>query len=195
MKAPRRIVTGHNAAGQSVVAIDTVMTPTIEKPELGVAFFEVWNTADSPVTVDNGADPTAARGLQIEPPEQGSIIRFVDFGPKQAVAAGAPAMTREMAQAAFALVGSAHASTWKPGSPHPMMHRTESIDYGIVVHGEIVLVLDDGSRTHLKTGDVVVQRGTDHAWENPSETSPARMAFILLDGAFSPDVRKLIEKA
>ncbi len=194
MKAPRRIVTGHDANGKSVVAIDTVMKPTIEKPELGVAFFEVWNTAGSPVNIDNGKDPTD-RQLQIHPPQQGSIIRFVDFGPKQAVAAGTPPMTKEMAQAAFAMVGSAHASTWKPGSPHPLMHRTESVDYGIVVHGEIVLVLDDGSRTHLKAGDVVVQRGTDHAWENPSETNPARMAFILLDGAFSPEIAKLIAKA
>lgn len=194
MKTPRRIVTGHDTSGKSVVAIDTVMRPTIEKPELGVAFYEVWNTSGSPVTVDNGKDPTD-RPLQIEPPEKGSIIRFVDFGPKQVVAANSPPMSKEMAQAAFALVGSAHASTWKPGSPHPMMHRTESVDYGIVVFGEIVLVLDDGSRTHLQAGDVVVQRGTDHAWENPSTTNPARMAFILLDGAFSPDMRKLIEKA
>lgn len=191
MKAPRRIVTGHNAAGQSVVAIDTVMKPTIERPEIGVAFFEVWNTAGSPATVDNGKDPTD-RQLQIEPPEKGSIIRFVDFGPKQNAR---PPMTKEIAEAAFALVGSGHASTWKPGSPHPLMHRTESVDYGIVVHGEIVLVLDDGSRTHLQAGDVVVQRGTDHAWENPSETNPARMAFILLDGAFSPEIAKLIAKA
>ncbi|MEK9968747.1 MAG: cupin domain-containing protein, partial [Ferrovibrio sp.] len=151
----------------------------------------VWNTSSSPATVDNGKDPTG-RQLQIEPPEKGSIIRFVDFGPKQSTS---PAMTRELAQAAFALVGSSHASTWKPDSPHPMMHRTESVDYGIVVFGEIVLVLDDGSRTHLKAGDVVVQRGTDHAWENPSETSPARMAFILLDGAFSPEIAKLFKKA
>lgn len=192
MRKPRRIVTGHNPQGKSIVALDTVMTPAIERPELGVAFFEVWNTAGSPVTVDNAADPTVARKLQIEPPKQGSIIRFVDFGPKQA---NAPAMTREMAQAAFAMVGSAHASTWKPDSPHPMMHRTESVDYGIVVFGEITLVLDDGSETHLQAGDVVVQRGTDHAWENRSPTNPARMAFILLDGAFSPDLRKLIEKA
>lgn len=191
MKAPRRIVTGHNAAGQSVVAIDTVMKPTIERPEIGVAFYEVWNTAGSPATVDNGMDPTD-RTLQIEPPEKGSIIRFVDFGPKQTTR---PPMTREIAEAAFALVGSGHASTWKPDSPHPMMHRTESVDYGIVVHGEIVLVLDDGSRTQLQAGDVVVQRGTDHAWENPSETNPARMAFILLDGAFSPEIAKLLKNA
>lgn len=190
-RTPRRIVTGHDANGKSVVAMDTAMQPTLEKPEIGVAFYEIWNTGGSPARVDNGADPTI-RPLQIEPPKQGSIIRFVDFGPKQAAR---PAMTREMAEAAFALVGSGHASTWKPDSPHPMMHRTESVDYGIVVFGEIVLVLDDGSRTHLKAGDVVVQRGTDHAWENPSETNPARMAFILLDGAFSPEIAKLIEKA
>lgn len=190
-RTPRRIVTGHDADGKSVVAMDTAMQPTLEKPEIGVAFYEIWNTSGSPVRVDNGTDPTS-RPLQIEPPKQGSIIRFVDFGPKQATR---PAMTREMAEAAFALVGSAHASTWKPESPHPMMHRTESVDYGIVVFGEIVLVLDDGSRTHLKAGDVVVQRGTDHAWENPSENNPARMAFILLDGAFSPEIAKLIEKA
>lgn len=190
-RTPRRIVTGHDANGKSVVAIDTAMQPTLEKPEIGVAFYEIWNTAGSPVRVDNGVDPTA-RPLQIEPPKQGSIIRFVDFGPKQTTR---PPMTREMAEAAFALVGSAHAATWKLDSPHPMMHRTESVDYGIVVFGEIVLVLDDGSRTHLQAGDVVVQRGTDHAWENPSEINPARMAFILLDGAFSPEIAKLIEKA
>lgn len=188
MHPPRRIVTGHNPQGRSVVAIDTVMAPTLAKPEIGVAFFEVWNTLGSPAPVDNGPDPTG-RKLQIEPPKQGSIIRFVDFGPKQP---DAPPMTREMAEAAFALVGSGHASTWKPDSPHPLMHRTESVDYGIVIHGEITLILDDGSETHLKAGDVVVQRGTDHAWENRSPTNPARMAFILLDGQFSPEVAKLI---
>lgn len=191
MRKPRRIVTGHDQAGKSVVAIDSVLEPALDKPELGVAFFEIWNTAGSPARIDNGPDPTAGRKLQIEPPKQGSIVRFVDFGPYQA---DKPPMSREMAQAAFALVGSAHASTVKEGSPHPMMHRTESVDYGIVVEGEITLILDDGSETHLQAGDVVVQRGTDHAWENRSD-KPARMAFILLDGAFSPEIAKLIKKA
>ena len=189
-RPPRRIVTGHDAQGKSVVAMDAVLKPALERPEIGVAFFELWNTAGSPVSVDNGPDPTS-RKLQIEPPKQGSIIRFVDFGPKQAEAAP---ITRETAEAAFALVGSGHASTWKPDSPHPMMHRTESVDYGIVIEGEITLILDDGSQTHLQAGDVVVQRGTDHAWENRSATRPARMAFILLDGAFSPEIAKLLKK-
>ena len=63
-----------------------------------------------------------------------------------------------------------------------MMHRTETLDYGIVLEGEIYLVLDD-SETLLKPGDVVIQRGTNHAWSNRSDRV-CRMAFILLDGRF-----------
>ena len=69
-----------------------------------------------------------------------------------------------------------------PGVVSPV-HRTQSVDYGIVLSGEVVLVLDD-SETLLRPGDVVVQRGTSHRWENRSAET-ARMAFILVDGAFS----------
>jgi len=186
-KSPRRIVTGHDRTGKSVVAIDTVLRPKVSNPERGVDFYEIWNTAGSPAPVDNGADPTE-RPLTIPPPKLGSIIRYVDFAPEPA---GMQQMDAEAAKAAFATVGTAHASTWKAGK-HPMMHRTETVDYGIVVEGEIVLILDD-TETHLKAGDIVVQRGTDHAWANRSN-KPARMAFILLDGAFSPELRKLLEK-
>ena len=67
-----------------------------------------------------------------------------------------------------------------PGAGSPM-HRTRTVDYGIVLDGEVVLVLDDGE-TVLRAGDVVVQRGTNHRWENRAGT-PARVAFILIDGA------------
>ena len=70
-----------------------------------------------------------------------------------------------------------------PGAVSPM-HRTQTVDYGIVIEGEMVLVLDD-SETVLRAGDVVVQRGTNHRWENRSGTT-ARVAFILIDGAFTP---------
>ena len=72
-----------------------------------------------------------------------------------------------------------------PGVVSPM-HRTQSVDYGIVLSGEMVLVLDDSERV-LRAGDVVVQRGTDHRWENRSEAT-ARMAFILVDGAFTTEL-------
>ncbi|WP_370151946.1 cupin domain-containing protein [Ferrovibrio sp.] len=186
-RSPRRIVTGHDAGGKSVVAIDTVLAPKISNPERGVDFYEIWNTADSPAPVDNGADPTD-RPLTIPPPPQGSIIRYVDFAPESEATR---ALDAEAAKAAFAMVGTAHASTWQSGR-HPMMHRTETVDYGIVLEGEITLVLDD-TETRLQAGDIVVQRGTDHAWANRSNR-PARMAFILLDGAFSPELRKLLEK-
>ena len=72
-----------------------------------------------------------------------------------------------------------------PGVASPV-HRTQSVDYGIVLSGEVVLVLDD-SETLLRPGDVVVQRGTSHRWENRSAET-ARMAFILVDGAFTPEL-------
>jgi len=71
------------------------------------------------------------------------------------------------------------------------MHRTASIDYGIVLEGEVHLVLDDGSATLLHAGDVVIQRGGDHAGENRAAT-PARMAFMLVDGTFSDESRQLV---
>jgi quercetin dioxygenase-like cupin family protein len=76
-----------------------------------------------------------------------------------------------------------------PGVVSPV-HRTQSVDYGIVLDGEMVLVLDD-SETVLRAGDVVVQRGTSHRWENRSART-ARMAFILVDGAFSPELLDLL---
>ena len=72
------------------------------------------------------------------------------------------------------------------------MHRTESIDYGIVLEGQITLVLDD-SEVELKQGDIVVQRGTNHAWSNRSGAL-CRMAFILLDGRYAPEIKVALEK-
>jgi quercetin dioxygenase-like cupin family protein len=78
----------------------------------------------------------------------------------------------------------------EPRSRSPM-HRTETIDYGIVLAGEVTLVLDDGSETRLGAGDVIVQRGTDHAWVNPTD-APSRMAFVLVGGSFTDELRSLI---
>jgi mannose-6-phosphate isomerase-like protein (cupin superfamily) len=153
----------------------------------GTVFHEVWSTAATPAPLDNGADPTTGP-LTLPPPKLGTRIRFVDIPPDTAefLAHGAAKM-----QDAFAQIGDTHASTVRKDSPHPLMHRTESIDYGIVIEGELTLVLDDSEVT-LKPGSVVVQRGTNHAWANRSGR-PCRMLFILVEGQYAPAIRRALD--
>lgn len=100
-------------------------------------------------------------------------------------------MDADRAREVLKTVGLAHDTHRVQPGRHPLMHRTQSIDYGIVLEGEIVLVLDDQEVT-LRAGDVVVQRGTIHAWNNRSD-APCRIAFILIDGRFDPVLAAAIE--
>lgn len=184
-----RVVTGHDAGGKAIVASDAALPTVVEIAAIpGTVFHEVWSTTGSPAPVDNGADPT--RGpLMLTPPKHGTRIRFVDMPPDTAeyLAHGGARM-----QEAFSQIGDRKASTVKADSPHPLMHRTESVDYGIVIDGEVTLVLDD-SEVLLKTGSVVVQRGTNHAWANRSGR-PCRMLFVLVDGAYDAGVAAALGK-
>jgi mannose-6-phosphate isomerase-like protein (cupin superfamily) len=176
-----RVVTGHDARGKAIVASDGPLPTVVEIAAIpGTVFHEVWSTAGAPARVDNGADPTTGP-LTLPPPAHGTRVRFVDIPPDsdEFLAHGAARM-----QDAFTQVGDAKASTVKADSPHPLMHRTESVDYGIVIEGEMTLVLDD-SEVLLKPGSVVVQRGTNHAWANRSGR-PCRMLFVLIDGCYDP---------
>jgi naringenin degradation protein FdeH len=83
-------------------------------------------------------------------------------------------------------MGNEQASTFSHNRRHPFMHRTESVDYAVVLEGEITMLLDD-SEVHLKTGDVVIQRGTNHAWSNRSG-SPVKMLYVLIDGEFDEEL-------
>jgi quercetin dioxygenase-like cupin family protein len=156
VSAARRVVTGHDAGGRSVVLEDGPTPRTHAVP--GAVFHELWNTTASPVPLDpeEPREPTD-RPVVTPPGPNGTIVRIVDFEPRSR-------------------------------SP---MHRTETVDYGIVLSGELTLVLDDGSETPLRRGDVVVQRGTAHAWVNPSAES-AQMVFVLVDGRFSDELRALL---
>ncbi|OYT90543.1 MAG: cupin [Burkholderiales bacterium PBB3] len=178
-----RIVTGHDASGKAVVAFSGGLSTVQEIAAVpGTVFHEVWSTAGTPVVVDNGADPTLG-ALTLPPPEYGTRIRFVDIPPDtpEVIEQGAARM-----KDAFLQLGDSGASTVEATSPHPLMHRTESVDYGIVIEGEIVLIMDD-SEVLLKQGSVVVQRGTNHAWANRSG-KPCRMLFVLLDGCYDPAI-------
>ena len=177
----RRVVTGHDADGQAIIAADGRLPTIVELSAVpGTIFHEVWSTQGSPARIDNGPDPSIGP-IQLPPPRHGTRIRFVDIPPdtEDFLRHGTEKM-----KDAFHQIGDAGASTVKAGSPHPLMHRTETIDYGIVIAGEITLVLDNGE-TLLKEGDVVIQRGTNHAWANRSG-KPCRMLFILVDGIFDP---------
>lgn len=181
--AIHRVVTGHDAQGNAVVASDGPLPVVTElKAVPGTVFHEVWCTTGAPAPVDNGADPTVGP-LMLPPPKHGTRIRFVDIPPDTPELL---ARSAESVRAGFSEIGDAAASTAKAGAPHPLMHRTETVDYGVVIEGELTLVLDKGE-VQLKPGSVVVQRGTNHAWANRSG-KPCRMLFVLVDGSYEPTI-------
>ena len=170
LKPIRRVVTGHNAKGKSVILSDGpsphVMTIP-GNPSFGMT--NLWITDRMPA--DNAGDKdAAARPIVLEPPANGSILRVVEFPPDRTLAS----FDRN---AAFSAMGASHAMD-KDASRHPGMHKTDTVDYAIVLSGEIWALMDEGE-TLLRAGDILVQRGTNHAWSNRSE-APCLVAFILI---------------
>jgi mannose-6-phosphate isomerase-like protein (cupin superfamily) len=184
-----RVVTGHDDKGKAIVCSSGPLPSVVEIAAIpGTVFHEVWSTAAAPALVGNGPDPTLGP-LMLPPPEHGTRIRFVDIPPDtpEFLAHGAARM-----KDAFTQAGDAAVSTVKADSPHPLMHRTESVDYGVVIEGELTLVLDD-SEVQLRPGSVVVQRGTNHAWANRS-ARPCRMLFVLVDGRYDSAVAQALAR-
>jgi mannose-6-phosphate isomerase-like protein (cupin superfamily) len=178
-KAVRRVVTGHDAEGRSIVQQDGAPPRVVTLGgEAGTTFHELWNTRATPAPIDRASGEPAEPGISLLPPKGGTRIRILDIPPDDGAVAALP---REAVRALFEAIGAGHALAKDP--PHPLMHRTETIDYGIVIEGELVLILD-GGETLVRAGDVVVQRGTSHAWANRSD-SKARIAFVLIDGEFT----------
>jgi hypothetical protein len=165
MSAVRRIVTGHDAAGKSVFLSVGEPPQFHGRPPGPVAFYELWNTAPTPVriTAVEDREPNDRLPLRLPPDAGGTIIRILDLHP-------------------------GHVEALKPRADgrHSGMHRTQTVDYGIMIAGSLWLLLDD-AEVLCEPGDVVIQRGTVHAWENRSDTV-ARIAFVLIDAVFDPDL-------
>jgi quercetin dioxygenase-like cupin family protein len=162
-RLPRRVVTGHDTGGRSVFASDEPV-PAAHATPGGTLFYELWATDAAPAPINAGPANAGPGGA----------------GPGGAAApdpAGGPPRVAPAPNGTMLRI-----NEMPPGASSPM-HRTRTVDYGIVLDGEVMLVLDD-SETVLRAGDVVVQRGTSHRWENRSD-APARVAFILIDGAFA----------
>ena len=180
----RRVVTGHDKEGKAVVISDGP-APAVRINPLrpGHISVDLWQTDAMPVTLRReNADPTGGP-KQIHPPGGGTVFRISELAPEPAEVRN---MDPEKAREVFRAMGNAGAATFGRGGRHPMMHRTESIDYAVVLEGEITLVLDDQD-VQLKAGDVVIQCGTNHAWRNHSD-KPCKMLYVLIDGKFDPEL-------
>jgi hypothetical protein len=175
----RRVVTGWDANGKSIITSDGP-TPVVHTNSMrpGFSSSEVWVTDGVPAKTRETHEPTD-RPRSIEPPTGGTVCRIAELPPDTTWHGK---IDRAKAVAAYAEFGSKHAVDGNENAPHPFMHKTETVDYGIVLSGEIWMVMDD-TETLLRAGDVAVQRGTNHAWSNRSK-EVCRMAFILIDGTW-----------
>ena len=160
----RRVVTGHDERGKSVVLSDSSPPQhhSMRGAAIGADFYEMWNDSRPvPSLTSIEAREPNEREFTIMP-VSGHLFRIIDVYPPQL------------------------------GGKRTVMHRTKSLDYAVVIEGEVVLVLED-SEVLLKKGDVVVQRGTNHAWENRSDKI-TRMAFFHVDSEFSQELLDKLPK-
>jgi len=167
----RRVVTGHDASGKAVVLSDSIASNVRTRPASGTSSTLLWVTDTTPAVLSDGDDP-AQRDIGIMPPMTGSILRIVEYPPESARAAKSDELVRER------LDERQSGLQRNPSHRHSGMHRTESIDYAIVLSGEIDMLLDE-SEVHLKAGDIVIQQGTYHAWANRGSL-PCAIAFVLI---------------
>ncbi|MBC2777874.1 cupin domain-containing protein [Parasphingopyxis marina] len=159
----RRVVTGHDANGKSVILEDgpPPQNHPMQGEGVGADFIEIWNAPEPvPTLTAEQAEPND-RNFTIMPPS-GHLIRIIEMYPESM------------------------------GGQRTVMHRTRTLDYMVVIEGEVVLLLTD-SETVLKQGDVAVQRGTDHAWENRTDKI-VRLAFFHIDARFDEALLETLPK-
>lgn len=166
----RRVITGHDENGKSVFIVDGDATAVKEMDSMpGLALTDIWQTGGAPASNAGNAD-AADRPVVLEPPANGTIFRVVEFPPDSQWRG------RADARDAFGSIGADHATD--DSSDDPMMHKTATVDYLLVLKGEIWAILDDGE-VCLKQGDVMVQRGTNHSWSVRTD-EPCLLAAVLV---------------
>ena len=174
-QAIRRVVTGHNAQGKSIFLIDGPAPSVHSRGTGATASTELWVTNSTPADNSGNDDPTVSQPRRLPPPKNGTVFRVVEYPPDS------------QRVAALRAGGSTHDASADgyvrdlSNRRHPGFHKTHSIDYAIVLFGEIWALMDDGE-VLLKAGDVLIQRGTSHAWSNRTD-EPCCIAFVLIDAA------------
>lgn len=170
----RRIVTGHTPEGRSTILMDAASPHSMSLagvPNFGVT--DIWKTTAAPASNEGNEDALSGK-IVLAPPEQGTVFRMVEFPPdKEYVGQWQP-------DVAFGSMGESGTDAINhTSSRHEAMHTTDSVDYAFVIEGEIWAVLDEGEAC-MRAGDVLVQRGTRHAWSNRSDR-PCLVGFVLVD--------------
>ena len=174
----RRVVTGHDADGLSILAEDAASPFTLAPNGAnGPVVTDLWKTTGSPADNTGAQEPCGE--VRLAPPARGTVFRTVQFPPD------AQYMGDWNEHETFAAMG----HTLAPGETRKGatvgMHKTHSVDYAIVLSGEIWAVMDR-SETLLRAGDTLIQRGTNHGWSNRGN-APALVAFILVDAQPLPE--------
>jgi mannose-6-phosphate isomerase-like protein (cupin superfamily) len=164
----RRVVTGLDERNHAVVLFDSRIPLKRDSPVLSSTNF--WITDSTPPSLSS--QDTANRPIGVSPPDNGTKFRLVEFAPLD------PA-TEAKLPPEMIMKGVSHPPEKGIPVKHPMMHRTRTLDYAVILSGEIDMMLDDTS-VHLKQGDVIVQQATNHGWVNHG-TEPCRILFVLMD--------------
>jgi mannose-6-phosphate isomerase-like protein (cupin superfamily) len=166
----RRVVTGHDVDGQSILLMDGLAPNVKEMSAIpGLALTDLWETVVSPAS-NAGEDDAADRPVRLEPPPNGTIFRIVEIPPD------ATWRGKTNGREGFDSIGASHAQD--RASADPLMHTTATVDYIIILRGEIYAIVDKGE-TLLKPGDVFIQRGTRHSW-SVRGSAPCILAAILV---------------
>ena len=169
----RRVVTGHDDNGKAVVIFDGD-APNVKNPTSGIESTLFWVNNATPAD-NSGSEDAGNADVPIAPGPGGAIFRVGEFGPE-----GDGAESEDELD----YLSKAGGAEQPEGARHPGMHKTNSIDYALIMEGEIDMLMDD-TEVHLQAGDVVVQRGTVHAWANRG-SAPCKIAFILIDAVPAP---------
>jgi mannose-6-phosphate isomerase-like protein (cupin superfamily) len=177
LPAPRRVLTAIDGEGCSYIAEDGSSPADFVLPGSTYRSANMWRTHASPGAIDSPDDIVEHRGVL--PPSRGTVLRVIDFPP---IGDATPEQRAAMVKAVFAALypdADHHEGSTRSAS----MHTTDTIDYAIVLEGEIVAVMDR-DETVLRAGDILIQRGTPHGWENRSDHL-TRIAFVLIDAVRS----------
>ena len=167
----RRVLTGHDAEGRSTFIADGEAPNIKEMPHFpGLALTDLWETKGAPASNAGEAD-AADRPVHLEPPRDGTILRIVEFPPDSTRPRDADG------SAGFKALGAGHAQDRR--SADPMMHKTATVDYIIVLKGEIHAIMETGEKL-LRAGDVLIQRGTMHSW-SVRTPEPCIIAAVLVN--------------